>query len=180
MELNRLLKLFSIIFISVILVECKKSNNYNPQEYTLGNFEKDGYPDGTYCAEIDYYYSETQTSSTYTLLVEIENNELIEIHWPNGGWLDNSHFTPPDISSGEASFTSDRGVDYTVKIIGNEGDCNTSTYAEDEDDLIEQKEDNEYEEDRRRQDEEDEYQKKQLEENEEEKIRQREEQENEE
>lgn len=184
MKFKKLLIIFSIIVFSLLFVECKKSNNYNSQEYTLGNFEENGYPDGTYCAEIDYYYSETGTSSTYTLLVEIENNELIEIHWPNGGWLDDSHFTPPDISSGEASFTSDRGVDYKIKIIGNNGNCNTSSYAEDEDDLIQQKEHSEYEEDRKRQDEEDEYQKKQLEEKEEkqaeEKKRQEEEQESEE
>lgn len=184
MKFKRLLKLFSIILLTILFVECKKTNNYNSQDYTLGDFEEEGYPDGTYCAEIDYYYSETGTSSTYTLLVEIENNELVEIQWPNGGWLDNSHFTPPDISTGEASFTSDRGVDYTVKIIGNEGNCSTSIYAKDEDDLIQQKENNEYEENRR-QDEEDEYQKKQLEEKEqkeaeEENRRQEEDQENEE
>lgn len=139
MKLKKLLKIFSIILFTLLFVECKKSNNYNSQEYTLGNFEEDGYPDGTYCAEIDYYYSETGTSSTYTLLVEIENNELIEIHWPNGGWLDDSHFNPPDISSGEASFTSDRGVNYIIKIIGDDGDCSTSSYVTDEDELIQQK-----------------------------------------
>ncbi|MCD9575674.1 hypothetical protein [Flavobacterium soyae] len=180
MKLKKLLKIFSIVFISILFVKCKKSNSYYLQEHSLGDFEEDGYPDGTYCAEIDYYYSETGTNSTYILLVEIENNELIEIHWPNGGWLDNSHFTPPDISSGEASFTSDRGVDYTVKIIGNNGDCNTATYVEDEDDLIQQKEDNEDEEDRIRQNEEDEYQKKQLEERQQKEAEEEEEEEEEE
>lgn len=126
--------------------------------------EENGYEDGTYCAEIDYYYSETGTSSTYTLEVEIENNELTIIYWPNGGWLDDSHFSPPDISDGEASFTSDRGVDYTVRIIGKEGDCSLDTYVTDEDELIREKE----EEDRIRQEEEDE-------EDEEERIRQEEE-----
>ena len=43
--------------------------------------------DGDYCAEIDYYYSKTGTESTYTLKVEIEDNELVKIYWPNGdGW----------------------------------------------------------------------------------------------
>lgn len=168
MKFKKLLKIFSIILFTLLFVECKKSNNYNSQEYTLGDFEEDRYPDGTYCAEIDYYYSETGTNSTYTLLVEIENNELIEIHWPNGGWLDDSHFTPPDISGGEASFTSDRGVDYTIKIIGKDGDCYTSSYVTDEDELIQQKEDNEDDEYREEQKEEDdEYRKKQLEEEEE-------------
>ena len=66
---------------------------------------------------------------------------MTEIHWPNGGWLDDSHFTPPDISNGEASFTSDIGADYNVKIIGNEGDCSTSSYVTDEDRILRQNED---------------------------------------
>jgi hypothetical protein len=79
--------------------------------------------DGTNCAEIEYYNSETGTRSTYFLKVEIENNKLTVIHWPNGGWLDDSHFTPPDISDGNTSFTDDRGREYTVKITNNGEDC---------------------------------------------------------
>lgn len=123
--------------------------------------EKSGYDDGTYCAEIDYYYAETGTSSTYTLEVEIENDELTKIYWPNGGWLDDTHFTPPDISEGIANFTSDRGVDYTVRILGKEGYCSLDTYATDEDALVEASEEQEYwirqqEEDERRREEEEE------------------------
>lgn len=128
-----------------------KSNSNNEAEYYSGEH---GYEDGTYCAEIEYYYFETGTNSTYTLGVEIENNELTLIHWPNGGWLDASHFSPPDISGGEASFTSDRGVDYTVRIIGKEGDCSLDTYVIDEDDLIRQKEEQEEEESLRQEEEE--------------------------
>ncbi|AEW87266.1 hypothetical protein FCOL_12335 [Flavobacterium columnare ATCC 49512] len=157
MKFNNFLKICLILCLTTLFIQCKKSNNNYEEEQEESYSDENGYSDGTYCAEIDYYYSETGTSSTYTLLVEIENNELTVIHWPNGGWLDDSHFTPPDISSGEASFSSDRGVDYTVKIIGNEGDCSTSSYVTDEDDLIQQKEDDENEE----------YRKKQLEEEEE-------------
>ena len=83
-----------------------------------------------YCAEIKYYNPNTGTSSTYTLEVEVENNELTEIYWPNGGWLDDSHFASTDISSGEASFSSDAGYEYDVRIIGKEGDCSPSTYID--------------------------------------------------
>src|ERR1044072_2494242 len=51
-----------------------------------GNEEQNGeYQDGTYCAEVEYYYSKTGTNSTYTLNVDIENGELVKIYWPNGG-----------------------------------------------------------------------------------------------
>ncbi len=81
------------------------------------------YADGTYCAEVNYHKPRTGTRSTYTLEVDVASGELTQIHWPNSGWLDESHFSPPDISGGEASFTSDEGVDYAVRIIGDQGDC---------------------------------------------------------
>jgi hypothetical protein len=133
----------------LILISCRGNSNrntnyenYSSQDEYIDDAE-DGYTDGTYCATIDYYYFKTGTNSTYTLEVEIENNELTVIHWPNGGWLDDSHFSPPDISDGEASFKSDRGMDYTVRIIGSEGDCNLDTYVVDEDELIRQSEEEE-------------------------------------
>jgi hypothetical protein len=127
----------TFLMLILIVVGCKNSE----RNHDYGNQELitiDGYVDGTYCAEIDYYYSATGTSSTYTLEVEIEDNELTVIHWPNGGWLDSSHFSPPDISDGEASFSSDANVDYTVRIIGEQGECSLDSYARDEDDLIQE------------------------------------------
>lgn len=96
------------------------SSNFNSDD-ERGNDEvleeeSEEYPDGTYTAEVDYYNPETGTSSTYTLDVEVENGELTVIHWPNGGWLDESHFTPEDITSGSCSFTSDEGNEYTVTL----------------------------------------------------------------
>ena len=77
--------------IIMLLFSCKSNSKHDSN---VKYYESDmGYEDGTYCDEIDYYYSETGTSSTYTLNVEIENNELKVIHWPNNGWLDESHFS---------------------------------------------------------------------------------------
>ena len=84
--------------------------------------EDDGYKDGTYCAEVEYYNPSTGTRHTYDLDVEIEGGELTEIHWPNGGWLDDTHFSPEDITDGECEFTSDRGYRYTVTL-GEFGGC---------------------------------------------------------
>jgi len=138
-----------ILLLIFGLVSCKnKSRNYNENSSYSSSYDEseDGYSDGTYCAEIEYYYSKTGTRSTYTLEVEIEDNELTIIHWPNGGWLDDSHFYPPDISDGYAEFESDQGVEYTVEIIGEEGDCNLSNYAPSESNFVDD-EDQEYEED---------------------------------
>ena len=76
------------------------------------------YSDGMYCATVEYYNPNTGTNNSYTLNIEIENDNLVTIHWPNGGWLDESHFISEDISSGSCSFTSDKGNEYNVTILG--------------------------------------------------------------
>ncbi len=81
------------------------------------------YPDGTYCAEVEYYNSSTGTRRSYDLDVEVQNGDLVQIDWPNGGWLDSTHFSPDNISSGEVRFTSDKGYRYTVTIGSFGGGC---------------------------------------------------------
>ena len=137
------MKKILILLMIFSFISCKnKSWNYenNSSSYE-SSYNEDGYADGTYCAEIEYYYYKTGTRSTYTLEVEIEDNELTVIHWPNGGWLDDSHFYPPDISYGYADFESDQGVEYTVEIIGEEGDCYLSNSAPSENSFVAEEED---------------------------------------
>lgn len=88
------------------------------------------YYNGTYCAEVNYYNPNTGTSSVYTLKVEVEDNTLTTIYWPNGGWLDESHFNGEDISSGHCSFVSDVGYEYEVTLL--DGGCTTSSIFEGE------------------------------------------------
>ena len=79
------------------------------------------YSDGTYCADIDYYNPNTGTRNTYSLNVEVENNAVTVIHWPNGGWLDDSHFTAEELDGdGYCSFTSNEGYEYNIQITGTE------------------------------------------------------------
>lgn len=96
-----------LILILFLLLSCE------------GNSDKSNYSysDGKYKAEIKYHNPKTGTKSTYILKVKIENDKLVKIFWSNGGWLDDSHFTPPDISSGKVSFVSDKGYRYRVRIL---------------------------------------------------------------
>jgi hypothetical protein len=133
--MNRLWQFFPLL----LLMACGQASSdagYEEDADRESEIEQTGYQDGVYCAEVEYSYSATGTQSTYTLEVEIEDEALTVIRWPNGGWLDDSHFSPPDISDGSASFTSDRNVEYTVTIIGKEGECATDGYARTETDLI--------------------------------------------
>lgn len=126
------MKKLILLLLLITFTSCKYDNNSSSEDETeLTTTDEDGnevYPDGTYCAEVDYYNPNTGTNSTYTLNVEVENNELTVIHWPNGGWLDESHFTPEELdSSGSCSFTSDQGYEYKVQITGPE--CNFTDEA---------------------------------------------------
>ena len=133
-----------LMFFAFLLQSCKKDINYsNNQIEDIENLDFDvsdmeinndedvelyrkitgDYPDGTYCAEIEYYNPKTGTRRTYNLDVEVENGDLSLIHWNNGGWLDGSHFSPQNISSGKVDFTSDRGYRYTISLASYGGGC---------------------------------------------------------
>lgn len=118
------IKLFVITLVILSFVACKNHSDSAAdieEELTYSEEESEAYPDGTYCADIDYYNPDTGTRSTYTLNVEVESNEVTVIHWPNGGWLDDSHFSPQELDSdGSCSFTSDKGYQYDIQITGPE------------------------------------------------------------
>jgi hypothetical protein len=104
----------------------EQNSNSDDTEDTDYEEVESGYSDGTYCAEVSYSNSNTGTNSTYTLTVEVENNEVTQINWPNGGWTDNDHFYGAELDeNGYASFTSDSGYDYEIEIIGEAHGCFT-------------------------------------------------------
>jgi len=85
--------------------------------------------DGLYCAIITYQNSRTGTSSEYELKIEVENNELSKILWPNGGWLDQDHFHPVEFDKdGYCEFVSDKDYEYTIQIISKNCDNSTDAY----------------------------------------------------
>lgn len=109
-----------ILLIFLFIVGCSQ-NTGSPDSENLSGASENSYDDGTYCADVTYYNPRTQRRNDYTLNVEVENGKLTKILWSNGGWLDVSHFTQPDVSlEGDCSFTSDKGYHYTVSITGSE------------------------------------------------------------
>ena len=55
--------------------------------------------------------------------MDVVGNELTAIYWPNGGWLDQSHFCCAEFDeNGYTSFSSDKGYDYEVTLTS-EGPC---------------------------------------------------------
>lgn len=112
-------KIFYLFYI-LLVTSCGEKTE-SESSATLNNEarKEELYPDGIYCADINYFNQETGTSSNYTLNVEVENNKLTKIYWPNGGWLDESHFNPEELNeNGSCQFTSDKGYEYEIKITG--------------------------------------------------------------
>lgn len=130
------MKAHYFLFLILFLFSCKKESTgfVEPQPFTSSysveetSVEEDISEDeeeynGTYCAEVEYYNPNTGTRSTYELDVEVEDGYLVQINWPNGGWLDETHFSSEDISSGECYFYSDKGYRYTVTLGEKGGGC---------------------------------------------------------
>jgi len=121
-------KLSIFIFLVFLIISCKSDqksgealDSYDPNLSYDSDDSGSNYNDGEYCATIEYYNAETSNSSTYTLNVHVENGKLMQIDWPNGGWLDDTHFDPPDVDDdGTCSFSTYEGKNYEIQIDGDE------------------------------------------------------------
>jgi hypothetical protein len=97
-----------IILIIILINGCK------PGQRLDGTYD-----DGVYCAKVEYENPNTGTISTYNLNVEVEDNFLICIQFPNGGYLDTDHFEPAELDEdGICTFKSDEENEYAVTILG--------------------------------------------------------------
>ncbi len=143
----RKLKLLILLVAIITFQSCKKKSSGSESSSEVTTYEEEtvdsldtveeAYPDGTYCADIDYYNPNTGTRSTYTLNVEVESNEVTVIQWPNGGWLDSTHFSPEELDSGgSCSFTAYDGKQYDVQITGQECSFTDNTKVKDDEDAV--------------------------------------------
>ena len=75
------------------------------------------YEDGTHSATVDYYNPQTGYTSTYTLDVEVSDCEVVQIEFPNGGWLDSDHITPEELDEdGSCTIDGENGKTYEIQI----------------------------------------------------------------
>ena len=118
--------LFYLIMLVFVLASCGSSSSEDSEEeYAIEGQTADGFEDGTYCADVTYYNPNTGTSNDYTLEVEVSGNEVTQINFGNGGWLDSDHMSPETLDeNGECTITSDKNYEYSIKITGR--DCGYS------------------------------------------------------
>lgn len=84
---------------------------------SIGNYDRCKFEDGTYSSTVDYYNPETGYSSTYTLDVDIRDCQVVQINFPNDGYLDDDHISYADIDDdGNASVNGEDGKTYQIQI----------------------------------------------------------------
>lgn len=75
------------------------------------------FEDDTYSAIVNYHNSETGYSTTYTLNVVVRDCQIVQINFPNDGYLDEDHITYADIDEdGNASVFGENGKSYEIQI----------------------------------------------------------------
>lgn len=90
----------------------------------LSEANEDLYPDGAYCAAVTYYNRDTDKSFEYTLNVEVENGKLTKINWANGGWMDETQFTPTLVdTNGFCTVYANGSLPYQYSISINGAEC---------------------------------------------------------
>lgn len=73
--------------------------------------------DGTYSATVGYNNLETGYSATYTLDVDVEDCQVVQINFPNDGYLDLDHISATDIDEdGNANVDGENGKTYEIQI----------------------------------------------------------------
>ncbi len=125
---RRVFSLAIIICLSTFWTSCGQASDqeyeatsdeyFYDEEVDIEEEQDDGYEDGTYLASVDYYNPETGYSATYTLNVEVVDNEVTVIYFPNDGYLDEDHIWPTALDSyGNASVEGENGKTYDVQIL---------------------------------------------------------------
>ena len=143
----RLLQILCYVqFFLILLTSCNtkssennsnesSNNSYSTEQesseeeasYSTGESENDEeleennsgckFEDGNYSATVDYNNPETGYSATYTLDVEVQDCQVIQINFPNDGYLDEDHISYADIDEdGRASVDGEDGKTYEIQI----------------------------------------------------------------
>lgn len=99
-------KLILLLGIALLVGGCgTPQNDTNRTEFKQENT----ITDGTHNAEVTY----SNTGSTYTISVDVDNNNVIQINFDNGGYI--SCFAP--LNSGRHATVEHEGNTYEVQII---------------------------------------------------------------
>lgn len=76
-----------------------------------------GFEDDKYDAIVKYYNPNTGYTAKYNLKVTVDDCQVTVIHFPKGGWLDNTHIKPADLDEeGNATAYDDKYRKWNIHI----------------------------------------------------------------
>jgi hypothetical protein len=119
---------YNYIFIALILItscsnDSRKDKTDTYSRVSSADVEESsdgsncGIEDGTHSASVDYNNPETGYAQNYNLDVEVEDCQVIQINFSNGGWLDEDHITAADLDAdGTATVDGEECKTYEVHI----------------------------------------------------------------
>lgn len=124
--MNRISFLLVALFAVTFFSTCSSGSDYDGANYESEeqnsadedeNVEGCGFDDDTYSATVYYNNSETGYSATYTLDVEVEDCQIVQINFPNDGYLDEDHISYADIESDGTAFVyGENGKTYEIEL----------------------------------------------------------------
>lgn len=97
--------------------DSNSDNEYADNDYNDGDETDASIEDGTYSATVDYYNPNTDYSNTYTLDIEVEDKQVVQIDFPNDGYLDDTHIEPQELDeNGHCSIEDDDGRTFDIQL----------------------------------------------------------------
>ena len=113
-----------VFLVLFLLSSCIGKSSSSNNRYDDNDIDEEEYheesrriEDGTYSADVDYYNPDTGYSSNYTLDVEVLDGCVVEIDFPNGGYLDDTHIDPTELDEdGNCTVYDDEGREYEIHI----------------------------------------------------------------
>lgn len=92
-------------------IEVRIDTEKKPEEKTCG------FTDGTHTAAVDYYNPKTKHTAKYDLQVHVKDCKVVQIDFPNGGWLDEDHIPATEINeAGDAALKDDKGRAWKIHL----------------------------------------------------------------
>ncbi len=118
---NMRLKITAIILFPVfIAVSCSHEAKDDSEEQENEETETTDdckFKNDTYSATVKYHNPATNYSATYNLDVEVKDCEVVQINFPNDGYLDDDHISSAPLDeNGLANVYGEEGKTYDIEI----------------------------------------------------------------
>jgi len=98
--------------------------HYEAQNPFVADYEKEeasdtncDFENGIHSAIVDYNNPKTGHTARYELEVHVKDCKIVQIDFPNGGWLDEDHIQPTQINKNrEAVLKDDKGRQWKIHL----------------------------------------------------------------